>query len=336
MLVRRLGLDRWGRRTQPWTGAILIAASACHGAAHLPPAEPSMAQIAPSTPAVGAEPRTGEAPATEMAALLDARVDVGGLALHLHCEGEGVPTVVFDSGLGRDGSEWFAGATSVGRATAALTRACSYDRAGRGRSDPPVARPHSNRQMARELFALLQKAGEPGPFVLVGHSMGGTNARLFLDEHPANVAGLVLVDASPEPPPLDRVTADERAEFERGITQLEGLDIPTLLAAFDELAASKATLGDKPLVILAAGRMPHEALAEGVTDETRAAAEAELAARLAAQQRLTTLSSNAALVVAENAGHDIPNESPGLVARAVAAAVESARRGSRLDANALR
>jgi pimeloyl-ACP methyl ester carboxylesterase len=104
-------------------------------------------------------------------AVLDARVDVGGLALHIHCEGEGLPAVVFDSGLGLDGSGWFDAEVPVGRATATFTRACAYDRAGRGQSDPPASRPHSNRQMSKELFALLQNAGERPPFVLVGHSM---------------------------------------------------------------------------------------------------------------------------------------------------------------------
>lgn len=269
--------------------------------------------------------------AREPSSARDARIDLGGLALHLHCEGEGSPTVVFDSGLGRDGSGWFATEEAAGRATAKVTRACAYDRAGHGQSDPPVARPHSNRQMARELFALLEKAEERGPYVLVGHSMGGTNARLLLDEHPESVAGLVLVDASPEPPPLERLPPEARADFERGIARLEGLDVSTFLAGFDELAASKASLGDKPLVVLVAGRVPDEALAAGVPDEARAAAAAELAVRQAAQQRLTALSTNSALVIAEHAGHDIPNDAPELVARAVAAVVAAARDGSRLE-----
>ncbi|HTV23750.1 MAG TPA: alpha/beta hydrolase [Polyangiaceae bacterium] len=266
---------------------------------------------------------------------VDGRFDVGGLALHLHCEGAGAPTVVFDSGLGRAGGEWFATAEAAGRTTAKRTRACAYDRAGYGTSDPPI-QPHSNRQMSRELFTLLDQAGERGPFVLVGHSMGGMNARLFLDEHPDSVAGLVLVDASPDPPPIDRVTPEQRAEFERGLAHFEGLDLPTLLAGFHELDASKASLGDKPLVILVAGRLPDEALAEGIPDAARAAARAELAARQTSQQRLTTLSSNRALVLADQAGHDIPKDAPQLLARAIAAVVQSVRSGTPLDATGLR
>jgi pimeloyl-ACP methyl ester carboxylesterase len=302
--------------------AALVAACASNSAVR-PRVEPP---AGPPDAAGASEPGRG----------LDARIDLGGLALHLHCEGEGSPTVVFDSGLGRDGSGWFATEQAVGRATAKVTRACAYDRAGRGQSDPPVARPHSNRQMARELFALLEKADVRGPYVLVGHSLGGTNARLLLDEHPDSVAGLVLVDASPEPPPLERLPAEQRADFERGIARFEGLDVPTLLAGFDELAASKASLGDKPLVVLVAGRITDEALAEGVPEDARAAADAELAARQAAQQRLTALSTNGVLIIAEHAGHDIPNDAPELVARAVAAVVAAVRDGSRLEPSALR
>ena len=282
------------------------------------------------------EARTDEARETAAEVTLDRRVDIGGLALHLHCEGSGAPTVVFDSGLGRDGSGWFEAEVSAGSATAKLTRTCAYDRAGRGRSDPPAARPHSNRQMARELFTLLERAGERGPFVLAGHSMGGSNARFFLEEHPESVAGLVLIDASPDPPPLERVPPEARAEFERGLEQLEGLDVKTLLAAFDELAASPASLGDKPLMVLVAGRLPDEALAAGVPDAARAAARAELDARQAAQRRLATLSTNSALSVVTNAGHDIPRDAPELLARAVASVVESVRTGARLRADDLR
>ena len=91
-------------------------------------------------------------------------VSVDGLRLNLRCEGEGTPVVAFDSGLGDDGSVW----RSVQREVAGVTRACAYDRAGLGRSDPPP-HPHGQRQMARELRGLLEKAGERGPYVLVGH-----------------------------------------------------------------------------------------------------------------------------------------------------------------------
>lgn len=100
---------------------------------------------------------------------------------------------MFDSGLGQGLEAWDRVQPVVARAT----RACAYDRASRGRSDRARA-PHGNRQMARELSVLLERAGERAPYVLVGHSMGGTNVQLFLEEYPSQVSGMVLIDASPE------------------------------------------------------------------------------------------------------------------------------------------
>jgi pimeloyl-ACP methyl ester carboxylesterase len=159
----------------------------------------------------------------------------------MHCDGVGVPLVVFDSGLGQGSEAW----RRVWRPVASFTRTCVYDRAGHGQSDPAHV-PHSNREMARELYTLLTNSAEVGPYVLVGHSMGGTNVQLFVEEHETSVAGMVLIDASPEPPPLERIPAAALAEFERNIATLEGLDRRTLLAGYDELRASKRTLGAAP------------------------------------------------------------------------------------------
>jgi hypothetical protein len=71
--------------------------------------------------------------ASQQAPLEGKLVDVAGLRLNLRCEGEGTPIVVFDSGLGADGTVW----RSVQPEVARVTRACAYDRAGLGRSDPP-------------------------------------------------------------------------------------------------------------------------------------------------------------------------------------------------------
>jgi len=304
--------------------ALLGITAACGGASSAPPRPPSPPAANLPTPET---PSASEPPSD----VLDARVDAGGIALHIHCEGAGTPAVVFDSGLGIDGSGWFGTEREVGLAAARITRACAYDRAGRGQSDPPASLPHSNRQMARELFTLLQNAGEHGPFVLVGHSMGGTNVQLFLADHPDSVAGMVLLDASPDPPPIERAPPAEQVQFEDNLQAFEGLDIPTLLGGFKELEASGRSLGDKPLVVLAAGRV-----AEGLPNEMVAQARAELHARQGSQQRLTRLSSNSLLLVVEGAGHHIAHDAPAVVGRAVIAVVQAARSGTRLDPAALR
>ena len=120
-------------------------------------------------------------------------VDVGGHRLHLWCIGSGPPTVVFESGLGGGAFDWGYVQPSVARSR----RACTYDRAGYGYSELGP-RPRSSRQIANELFTLLDRAGIAGPVVLVGHSFGGYNVRLFAAEYPRKVVGLVLVDASHE------------------------------------------------------------------------------------------------------------------------------------------
>jgi hypothetical protein len=101
------------------------------------------------------------------------------------------------------------------------------------------------------------------------------------------------------------------ADFERNIAALEGLDLRTLLAGFDELRASKRTLGDKPLAILVAGR----ALEDPNSDDAEALR--LLRQRQAAQTPLLRLSSNSVPVIAHNSAHHIPDEAPDTVIRAV-------------------
>lgn len=120
-------------------------------------------------------------------------VDVGGQALNLNCTGQGSPTIVLDSGLGVPAIGW----ESVQTEVAKFTRVCSYDRAGYGWSDAGPL-PRTSAQIAQELHTLLQNAGERPPYVLVGHSFGGFNVRVYNGRYPDQVAGMVLVDASQE------------------------------------------------------------------------------------------------------------------------------------------
>jgi pimeloyl-ACP methyl ester carboxylesterase len=101
--------------------------------------------------------------------------------------------VILDSGLGGNAFDWGAVQPEI----ATFTQVCSYDRAGMGYSDAGP-RPRTSQQIVRELVALLDNAGLPGPVVLVGASIGGWNVRLFASQHENRVAGLVLVDARHE------------------------------------------------------------------------------------------------------------------------------------------
>ena len=118
---------------------------------------------------------------------------VGNHRLHLNCIGNGSPTVVFDSGLGGSSLDW----VLVQPQVAFFARACTYDRAGYGWSDAGPL-PRDSAHISRELETLLGNASVPAPYLLVGHSFGGLNIRLFSHNNPQQVAGLVLVDSSHE------------------------------------------------------------------------------------------------------------------------------------------
>ena len=118
-------------------------------------------------------------------------IEVDGHQRHLFCTGNGTPTVILEEGAGGGSLNW----TWIQRKVAATTHVCSYDRPGYGWSDPSDT-PRDAETVARELDALLRSAGEQGPFIIVGHSLGGAYARMFASQQRDNVAGLVLVDAS--------------------------------------------------------------------------------------------------------------------------------------------
>ncbi len=118
-------------------------------------------------------------------------VEVEGHLMHIHCLGSGSPTVVIDAGNGSFSAEW----APIQEALSQTARVCTYDRSGYGWSEPGPL-PRSGAQVVSELHQLLQDAGEVGPYLLVGHSLGGVHARLFAAQYPKEVAGMVLIDTA--------------------------------------------------------------------------------------------------------------------------------------------
>lgn len=116
-----------------------------------------------------------------------------GVSLNLNCTGSGSPTVILDAGLGVPAAGW----DLVQPGVAKFTRVCSYDRAGYGWSTSGTM-PRTSEQIVKELHALLAAAGEKPPYILVAHSFGGFNVRLYTAQYPNEVAGLVFVDTSHE------------------------------------------------------------------------------------------------------------------------------------------
>ena len=125
-------------------------------------------------------------------------IDVGGWRLHLNCTGQvrsSQPTIILEAGVGDFSVEW----SLVQPGVAKFARVCSYDRAGDGWSELGP-HPRTFRQIVFELHTLLAKGDVKSPLVLVGHSYGGWLVRLYTSTYPADVAGMVLVEAGADDP----------------------------------------------------------------------------------------------------------------------------------------
>ncbi len=278
-------------------------------------------------------------------------VDVNGLRMHIDCVGDAGPTVVLDSGLGDTYMSW----RKVQPEIAKFARVCSYDRAGLGYSDSS-SQPRTSKVFAQELHALLQAAQISPPYVLVGHSMGGYDVRIFASLYPKEVAGMVLVDAS-HPDQENRFPAEMKnmegswqreAEFLAytmpiGIPRLMGFcDEPpeqraadcnfhTALEGVAELknfsksgaqAASTGPFGDIPLAVLS--HDPDKPSSELPPDLAKPTNEAWTKM----QEEQSHLSTHGTHTVAKNSAHYIQIDRPDVVIDAVHSVVDQARQAA--------
>lgn len=274
-------------------------------------------------------------------------VDVNGSKMHIHCTGQESPTVVLDSGLGDTYLSW----RKVQPEIAKFTRVCSYDRAGLGYSDSSSG-PRTSKVIAGQLHALLQAAKIDPPYVIVGHSMGGYDVRLYASLYPNEIAGMVLVDAS-HPDQESRFPAElknmqgsweREAEFLEftapfGVPRLMGWcdDDPVLRAAEcnfrnarESLAEMKAfrasaaqtaateSLGDIPLAVLS--HDPTKRSNELPPDLAQPANEAWEKM----QEELAHLSTRGTQTIARNSSHYIQIDRPDIVIEAVRMVVNQA------------
>ena len=116
-----------------------------------------------------------------------------GRQINVLCQGSGSPVVILEAGAGGSTLEW----RLVQRKIAKTTRVCAYDRAGMGFSDPGPL-PRTAQAVVTDFVALLKAAAIKPPYVMVAHSLGSYYVRLYADQHPRDVAGMVLVDPSVE------------------------------------------------------------------------------------------------------------------------------------------
>lgn len=121
--------------------------------------------------------------------------------LYFDCRGWGTPTVVLEAGAGSHSLEW----AWVLAELETRTKVCAYDRRGLGQSAGSTVAPNAA-EVVTDLHDILERERVPGPYVLVGHSLGGAYARAYCARYPDSVVGMVLVDPSPsDPDSLERL-----------------------------------------------------------------------------------------------------------------------------------
>ena len=252
--------------------------------------------------------------------LIDRTFTVNGLSLHIRCGGDRTPAsplVVLEAGAGNSADTW----RDVHIPIARFARVCAWDRPGRGSSalSPTILNAD---QYVPLLSDLLTAAGEPGPYVLVGHSIGGVIAALFANRHREAIVGLVLVDSSHEEqvkrfnavpsvaPPAGATPPPAPPAPPPGMTP-EPLPIMGLV----ELLGAQPWRGTVPLVVLTRGRTPPQ-----IADPNVAARNAVW---LDLQRDWATRSPKGRQVIAANSGHYIHNDEPALVIDAVRTVIEA-------------
>jgi len=262
----------------------------------------------------------------------DQMVNIGTHRLHIYCAGQGSPTVVMDTGFG-DASDKL---RPLQARIAQETRVCVYDRAGYGSSEPGPLPRHS-RQVASELKLLLEKAGIPGPYVLVGHSLGGSNMQVFASQYPKLVAGMVLI----EPPSLQFILGRQfpelyqrakqespnilaMAEQARKASKFQEASFLETLASEHEMMLSESarqlaaveSFGNVPLIVMGAGQ-PQPAFGDQ--------AQAFQQFWIEQSQALASKSTRGAFVLVRERGHYIYLDAPDSVLEAIRQVIKQAR-----------
>jgi pimeloyl-ACP methyl ester carboxylesterase len=252
------------------------------------------------------------------AAAIAPLVDVGGRGVYRADVGSGEPTVVLEAGLTDSAATW----SGIVPAITAVTQVVSYDRPNTTAcaSDPAPA-PRTAADVVADLHALLSAAAVPGPYVLVGHSVGGLFVRLYASRYPDEVAGLVLVDASHEEQDERRralVSPELFAAEQQAVhANTEGIDLD---ASFAQVRAARAApLRPMPLVVLSAGQDDPAFFPAGWPMEAEALLHDDL------QTDLAGLVPGGRHVIAEHSGHYIQQSQPDLVVAAIRDVVQAVR-----------
>jgi pimeloyl-ACP methyl ester carboxylesterase len=251
-------------------------------------------------------------------AIVERVIPIGDYRFHYKNQGAGAPTVVMDAGLCQPMDTW----GDVVAQVSAFTPVFIYDRPGLGNSsrilpqgDKQPARPpemRTSRHIVEELRDLLRKAGVPAPYVLVGHSFGGLNVRLYASQYPDEVAGIVLIDGSNEEEfsrYASLMPAAKRSKYVQ-LNRGSNCEFVNLEASAVQLREA-APLPRVPLTVISAP--------PGLGDIDRGQAHLELQADLARR------GGSAVHIFADGSDHFIQRDRPDVVVKAIRDVVDRAR-----------
>ncbi|WP_291576785.1 alpha/beta fold hydrolase [Clostridium sp. UBA4548] len=242
---------------------------------------------------------------------VNGKIDIGGYGLNVKVEGKGKPIVIFESGLGGGYSDW----ARVQPEIAKITRTFSYDRAGLGGSDKSKLQRTALNQV-KELHGLLENCKAKGPYIIVAHSIGGLNARLFADVYPNEVAGIVFVDSSHEDM-LNIFTSKAPEEYEAMKAQFSSPEgtFEDLLKSTDQVreVRKKDALRNIPIIVLSADKSAME-IQDPIINEWPKL-----------QEDLATLSDKSKHLTIKNASHMLQNDNPQAVIDAIKEIIETVK-----------
>ena len=231
-------------------------------------------------------------------------VDLGAHKLNMVCTGTGDarPVVILEAGGGGSSAAW----KGVQAALPPSLRACAYDRAGSGKSDPGPE-PRTMDAEVADLHALLERSGIAEPIVFVGQSLGGILGRLFVQKYPHSVAGVILVD------PTDENDVVFNTKVNRWITvrELEGPLGEGARRAAKARQTDPVPLGDRPLIVIGAGK---RAQPPGTSAERWLGMRTSRDSRV---KELSNLSRNSKFILDPTSGHNIEHDNPQLVAEVI-------------------
>lgn len=274
-------------------------------------------------------------PAAGLFDVVSGKVDVGGYELYYTCAGEGSPTVILEAGGPSESSVWDLVRVYMGSSP----RVCAYDRANLGKSDS-APKPRTFTDMTRDLHTLLQNVPIKGPYVLVGHSMGGMLVQLYASQYPEDVVGLVLVDSG-HPDMGDRLlallppeTANEDKSFKdwrqygnylsaakgQEAYAVEGVDA----TISNEQVRAVKSLGDLPLAVVTRS-LNNPIMVGGMPDLPEAINRQLMQQWQEMQTEFEGLSTNSTRFTAVRSGHGVQAEEPRLVVEAIRHVVDEYR-----------